>query len=446
MRLLARTLKRSMPTSLFGRALLILVLPILLLQVVVATLFIQRHYDGVTEQMAGSVAREINFAIARVEAASDLAAARREIDGMAVPFDFEIALDEGGVVPRAALRQVYDVTGGILAETMKDRVNRPMVLDLISYEKFVDARVETSKGVLRVLVSRRRFNATNPHLLLVWMVVTAGALTTVAVVFLRNQIRPIRELAKAATAFGRGRSVAFRPSGAEEVRRAGAAFLDMRARIERQIDQRTGMLSGVSHDLRTPLTRIKLALAMSDETPETQEIARDVSEMEQMLGGFLAFARGESGELAALVDPAELAAEVVADARRKGAVIQLYAQIDTPERPMVELRRQAIKRCLTNLIDNAATYAAEAMLTLRLTPRTLELVVEDDGPGIPPAMRETVLRPFTRLDPARNQNLASGVGLGLTIALDVVRSHGGALNLDDSPRLGGLRATVLLPR
>jgi two-component system osmolarity sensor histidine kinase EnvZ len=220
----------------------------------------------------------------------------------------------------------------------------------------------------------------------------------------------------------------------------------MRARLERQIEQRTRMLSGVSHDLRTPLTRMKLALAVADETPEIREFGRDVEEMEHMLDAFLDFARGEGGELAEPADPAELAQEVVADARRKGIEITLYSQVETPGEPEVEMRRRALKRCLTNLVDNAASYGAQVSLSIRLTLRTLEFSVEDDGPGIPEDKREEVLLPFTRLDEARNQNVASGVGLGLSIAQDIARGHGGSLLLDDSPRLGGLKATVLLPR
>jgi two-component system osmolarity sensor histidine kinase EnvZ len=439
-------LKKFLPKSLFGRALLILLLPILLLQAVVASMFVQRHYDAVTEQMAGSVARELNFAIARIEAAGTREEARAVLAEIAPQFGMEMGLDEGSVVETRALRAFYDFTGGVIEETLKDVVHRPIALDLINLRKFADARIVTTKGVLRVQIPRSRMNASNPHQLFIWMTVAALLLALVAVVFLRNQIRPINELARAAAAFGRGRAVAFRPSGAVEVRSAGAAFVNMRARIERQIEQRTRMLSGVSHDLRTPLTRMKLALAVAGDIPELREISRDVDEMEHMLDAFLDFARGEGGELAEPADPAELAGEIAADARRKGIALALYIQIETPAEPEVDLRRRALKRCLTNLVDNAASYGSQVSLSTRLNRRFLEFAVEDDGPGIPEDKRDAVLRPFTRLDEARNQNVASGVGLGLSIAQDIARSHGGSLLLDDSPRLGGLRATVLLPR
>ncbi|HSF96014.1 MAG TPA: ATP-binding protein [Thermohalobaculum sp.] len=446
MRAIEAFFKRYLPKSLFGRALLILLVPILVLQVVVASIFVQRHFDALTAQMATTVARELNYAITRIEDMESFEEARTAISQMSVQFGIEMGLVEGGVTESRALRRIYDFTGGVIEETFKSLLNRPMALDLVSSGKYVDARIVTSKGILRALVPRRRLNPSNPHQLLIWMVLTGVVLVIVSVLFLRSQIKPINELANAAAAFGRGRSPAFRPSGAEEVRSAGTAFIDMRMRIERAIEQRTRMLSGVSHDLRTPLTRIKLALAVAEETPETREIGRDIDEMSHMLDAFLNFARGEGGEPSEPADPAALAEEVAADARRLGIEIALFSQIETMGERTVEMRRGAIKRCLTNLVDNAASYGAHVAMSVRLTRRTLEFSVEDDGPGIPEDKREEVLRPFTRLDEARNQDVASGVGLGLTIAQDIARAHGGSLHLDDSPRLGGLRATLRLPR
>jgi two-component system osmolarity sensor histidine kinase EnvZ len=441
-----KLLKRYLPKSLFGRALMILLVPILALQLVASALVVQRYYDAITEQMAKAVAREMNVAIDRVEEAPTVEDARAALAEMAPQFGLEMGLDEGTTVESRVLRQFYDVTGGIIGETLKHTVRRPMALDLVNFRKYVDARIVTNKGILRALIPRNRMNPSNPHQLLIWTTLAALVLAVIAVLFLRDQIRPINELARAAAAFGRGRSVEFRPAGAVEVRAAGTAFVNMRARIERQIEQRTRMLSGVSHDLRTPLTRMKLAMAMAEDTAELQEIASDVAEMERMLDGFLDFARGEGSDIAELADPVALAEEVVADARRKGAEIALYSQVETPDEPQVEMRRQGLKRSLTNLVDNASTYGAHVSLSTKLTRRVLEFAVEDDGPGIPEDQRAAVLRPFTRLDEARNQNLASGVGLGLSIAQDIARAHGGSLVLDDSPRLGGLRATILLPR
>ncbi len=446
MQKLSLLLKRYMPKSLFGRAILILVAPIVLLQAVVALVFIQRHYDGVTAQMAGAVARELNYAIDRVEQAPPTEDLAPILAQMSEPLGFTMGLDEGERVEFAELRAFYDVTGGVIEETLKDRVKRPLAVDLLSREKLVDTRVTTTRGVLRVLIPRRRMNAANPHLLFVWMGASAILLTGIAIAFLRNQVRPIRELAKSAQAFGRGRSVPFRPGGAEEVRRAGAAFLDMRNRIERHVDQRTRMLSNVSHDLKTPLTRMKLALAVAEETPELSELGRDVDEMEHMLAAFLAFARGEEGEASGPASPVDLAEEVASDARRRGTEISVFSHVETPENMKIDMRRRALKRGLTNLVQNAGAYGGTVALSVRITKRFVEFVVEDDGPGIPEDKREEVLKPFTRLDEARNQNKVSGTGLGLSIALDIARGHGGSLKLGQSERMGGLSATMLLPR
>lgn len=446
MKRISTVLKKFTPRSLFGRALMITVLPILISQIVVAFLFIQRHYDGVTGQMASAVARELDFVVAQVESLPDVKSAEAMLATVEIPFGFDFRLEPDARVEPEALRAFYDVTGSVIEETLKTEVSRPLSLDMVSFPKHVDARIATDKGVLNVLIPRRRMNASNPHLLLVWMTATSLALTTVAVLFLRNQVRPIRDLSTVAAAFGRGRSLPFRPSGAEEVRRAGIAFLDMRARIERQMQQRTRMLSGVSHDLRTPLTRMKLALAVSERTPEVAELERDVQEMEHMLDAFLAFARGEAGESSVETDPVELAEEIAEDARRRGREVTVMAEVETPGRRLMEMRRQAVKRCIVNLVENALAYGDTVSLSVRLASKSIEFAVEDDGPGIPPESREEVLRPFARLDEARSQNIASGVGLGLSIALDVARSHGGSLSLEDSPRLGGLRAVVRLPR
>jgi two-component system osmolarity sensor histidine kinase EnvZ len=394
--------------------------------------------------MAGAVARELIYAVETVEAAPDAAAAQSMLDELARPLGLELSLLPNEAISLAARLRFYDVSGEALATTLRRYVSRPMGLDLVSSPRDAVAEIQTAKGVLRAVIPRKRTIASNPHLLLVWMAVTASALVVVAVMFLRNQVRPIKVLAAAAEAFGKGRAAPFRPSGAEEVRRAGAAFLEMRRRIERQIDQRTRMLSAVSHDLRTPLTRMKLALAMADPGPETDQLTHDVAQMERMLTEFLDFSRGEGTEPAAMVDPAVLLRGVVEDARRSGHDVTLT--LPDPWTPIsVSLRADAVTRALTNLIDNAARYGMRAEASLRVNRRAVEFVIEDDGPGIPPEAREAAFRPFTRLDEARNQD-KGGVGLGLSIALDVARAHGGTVKLDRSETMGGLKAVVRLPR
>ncbi|WP_118137912.1 ATP-binding protein [Oceanicella sp. SM1341] len=438
-------LKRYLPRSLFSRTLLIFAVPIITVQLVVTVLFIQRHYAGVTEQMTQAVAVELIYAAETVEAAPDAREAQQRLDALAIPLGLFLTLTDGSIRPRESVA-FYDVSGNSLVDTLADRIQRPMAIDLTTDDKVVFVRIETQKGILEAEVPRRRMVASNPHLLLVWMLVTSAVLSAIAVLFLRNQVKPIRQLAHASEEFGKGRTVRFRPAGAEEIRRAGAAFLSMRARIERQIDQRTRMLSGVSHDLRTPLTRMKLALAVAEPCQEVDELGRDVDEMERMLEGFLAFARGEGAEEAEETDPIAIAELIGADARRTGRTVAVASTTDTPQNTLVLLRPVAVKRSVQNLVDNALTYGREVALSVRLLPKFVEFIVEDDGPGIDEAAREEAMRPFVRLDRARNQDAGGGVGLGLSIAMDVARSHGGTLELGASERLGGLRAVLRLPR
>jgi two-component system osmolarity sensor histidine kinase EnvZ len=304
----------------------------------------------------------------------------------------------------------------------------------------VEIRIQLDNTVMRIFARRSAAYASNSEIFLLWMVGTSSVLLIVAIAFLRNQIRPIVRLADAAESFGKGREVPnFRPRGAREVRRAAAAFIEMKTRIERAIEQRTAMLAGVSHDLRTILTRFKLELALIDSNPEVEAMKKDVDEMARMLEAYLAFARGDLGETAEPTDMAEFLEELRSDAERHGhrATVVFYGQ------PIVTVRPAAFKRCLANLVSNAARYAPSIAITGHRDHRYLTVTVDDDGPGIPVDRREEVFKPFLRLDDARNQD-EGGTGLGLAIARDIARSHGGDITLGDSP-LGGLRATVRVP-
>lgn len=296
--------------------------------------------------------------------------------------------------------------------------------------------------MVRVDLDRRRMSATNPHQLLVLMIGTSALMTVISYLFLRNQVAPIRRLAEAAEAFGKGQHMAYRPRGATEVRAAGAAFLDMRARIERALESRTRMLSGVSHDLRTPLTRLKLGLSMLPEDEETQALLGDVADMERLVDEFLAFARGDATEEAVEVDLAALVQRVVENAARSGQRVQFQGAMVVRMR----LRPQAVQRALENLIGNANRFGDRCRVTLLDGDRFAKIVVEDDGPGIPMERRDEAVQPFARLDGARDPNRGGGVGLGLSIAADIARSHGGALRLGESEGLGGLRAELALAR
>jgi two-component system osmolarity sensor histidine kinase EnvZ len=319
-----------------------------------------------------------------------------------------------------------------------------VAVDVTDPERVVRLVLSTPHGPLQADLSQRRMQASNPHQLLVLMILTSVLMTVIAFLFLRNQMIPITRLAAAAEAFGKGQRVPYRPRGAVEVRAAGAAFLDMRARIERQIEQRTLMLSGVSHDLRTPLTRLRLGLAMLPEDDETRALMQDVAQMERMVDEFLAFARGDAMEETAPTDAVALATRVVEDGARAGGAVRLAAVEGTPA--PVTMRPQAVARALENLVANALRHGRKAEVRLAFTDRSLRFSVEDDGPGIPPERREEALRPFTRLDAERDPNRGGGVGLGLSIAADVARSHGGGLHLGDADHLGGLRADLVIAR
>jgi two-component system osmolarity sensor histidine kinase EnvZ len=440
-------MKSLLPRSLLGRALLILLVPIVVLQLVVGLVFFQRHYQRVTEQMTRGVALEINYAIAAIEEAADAEEAARRLDTIAAPLRLALRLSPGAPLEPGVGLAPYDLTGRTLVATLQDEIKRPLMIDLTTDDRLARVAVQTGMGLLAADVPRTRLSVSNPHQLLVLMILAAVVLTAIAILFLRNQVKPIRLLAEAAEAFGKGRSVALRPAGAEEVRRAAAAFLNMRARLERQIEQRTQMLSGVSHDLRTPLTRMKLTLELMEEGEEREGLRQDIDQMERMLGEFLTFARGDSLEDSTPTDPVALAERIADDARRSGGTLTLMDPTGIAgAAPLVEMRAGAVQRAVENLIGNAQRFGTTVALQVRVLPKTVEFVVEDDGPGIPEADRARALTPFSRLETARPLGAGGNVGLGLAIAQDAARSHGGTLELGESVALGGLRAVLRLPR
>ena len=433
---MAIRIRSFLPSSLYGRAALILVAPIVTIQLLVSVAFIQRHFEDVTEQMTAGIVLELRLVqTAALQGGFDNARA------VAEPLGLQVALP--GALPPEDRRDWWDFSGRVVQRVLRAGLSDVHGVDLKTLHREVLVRLGQGASAIDVRIERRRVSASNPHQLLVLMVLASLLLTVIAYVFLRNQLRPIKRLAEAAEAFGKGRVVAYRPRGAQEVRAAGAAFLDMRARIERQIEQRTLMLSGVSHDLRTPITRMRLELAMLDPSPEIVALQGDLSEMERMLDAFLAFARGDATEQPVSVDPVALAQAAAARARRAGLNVDLA---DGPPAPPVMLRPDSVSRALDNLIGNAGRHADRALLSLAWDASTLSFVIEDDGPGIPPERRAEALRAFTRLDSARDPNRGGGVGLGLAIAAEVARSHGGALRLGDSALLGGLRADLVLAR
>jgi two-component system osmolarity sensor histidine kinase EnvZ len=437
-------LRRFIPRRLFLRSLLIVVVPMVLLQAVVTYLFLADHEARTTANLTRGVVDQMTLVIELMQGEPD-EAKRHELSseasgrlGMAVTY-----------LPNAALPTEPGTTdtqvGESIGREMDSRIPEPHWFNATRFGEFVDLRVVIDKGgVLRFQIERKRFININMHLFPLWMMVLSFVLLGVAILFLRNQIRPIQRLAAAAEAFGRGRDVPdFRPAGATEVRRAAIAFIGMKQRLARQMSQRTEMLAGVSHDLRTPLTRMKLELAMMGGEDECKkDLLGDIAEMERMLDEYLAFARGEGGEQPVEADITELMSEIADESRRNssGIPVELVAADDL----LVVVKRTALKRCVVNLVGNAMKYGKHVRLTARRTEDDLELIVEDDGPGIPPERRQEAFKPFRRLD-ADGRNIESGgVGLGLAIARDIARGHGGDVKLGDSD-MGGLKATIRLP-
>jgi two-component system osmolarity sensor histidine kinase EnvZ len=353
--------------------------------------------------------------------------------------NLEAEILPAGALPPALPKPFFSLVDRAMSSEIGRQIRLPFWIDTVGKSDFIEVRIDMGDAILRVVAHRSQAYASNTHIFIVWMVGTALVLITVAILFLRNQIRPILALADAAEEFGKGREVEFRPRGAREVRRAAYAFLEMKRRIERAMEQRTTMLNGVSHDLRTILTRFKLSLALLGDEAEVEELTGDVDEMQRMLEAYLAFARGDIGEAAAPSDIPALLEILRQESERLGHETEV---VYTGE-PIATVRPDAFKRCLANLLNNALRYGRKIRLEGSCDQKFLLIHVDDDGPGIPPDLRENAFRPFVRLDEARNQD-EGGTGLGLAIARDIARAHGGDVFLATSP-LGGLRASLRVP-
>lgn len=436
-----RWFAKKMPKRLYARSLIIIIAPMVLLQSVIAYVFMERHWQMVTERLSTAVVHDISAIIDiietypqddKYETITRIAQQRMGLNISILPPD---------PLPPPGPKPFFAILDYFLSEEITRQINRPFWIDTVGDSDLVEIRIRLDNSVLRVFAMRSQAYASNTGIFLSWMIGTALVLLIIAIFFLRNQIKPIQQLAAAADSFGRGRPLpqGFEPRGAEEVRRAGTAFLRMRQRIERQIEQRTMMLSGVSHDLRTILTRFKLQLALAGEQFDTASLEQDVSDMQNMLEGYLAFARGEGPEESGDLDLSILMEKLSADAklRKRGFLYEINGT------PYVQLKPKAFSRLVGNLVSNGFRYAKNVVVSIFHKNNELTIIIDDDGPGIPANMREEVFKPFFRLDQARNQD-ASGTGLGLSIAQDIARSHGGNITLADSPT-GGLRVIVEIP-
>jgi two-component system, OmpR family, osmolarity sensor histidine kinase EnvZ len=438
----ARGLAEMLPKGLYKRSLLIVIAPMVLLQTAVTFVFMQHHWDLVTRRLSEAVARDVGALTdlyQKLPAGQDdtflgnLASERFRMDATVLP---------AGPLPPAMPESFYSALDPLtrtLPNEIRKQVGEPFWIDTIGRSGLMEIRVDLGDRVLRLVTRRALAYEANAHIFVLWMLGAMILLLTVAIIFLRNQIRPILRLARAAEDFGKGRNIDFSPHGAREVRQAGYAFIEMKRRVERATEQRTAMLNGVSHDLRTILTRFKLSLALMDNSADSEPLQKDVDEMARMLEGYLAFARGDAGESTAQINVRTILEDLRADSERHGAELGLDTRGDLD----IRVRPMAMKRCLGNLVANAQRHAEHVRVSASREARFVSIVVDDDGSGIAPAHREDVFRPFYRLDEARNQD-EGGAGLGLAIARDIARSHGGDITLSESP-MGGLRAAVKIP-
>jgi len=433
-----------MPKGLYARALIIIITPIVLLEGVVAFVFMERHWQSVTRRLSEATARDIAAVIELYKADNRADEYRRLIDIARDNLDLSMQVLPATDLPTAQPKPFFALLDRTLSNEIRKQIDQPFWIDTIGASSRVEIRVKVDNAVLRFIAKRSATYASNSHIFLMWMVGTSVVLLTVAILFLRNQIRPIQKLADAADAFGKGRPVPpdFRPRGAREVRQAAQAFLKMRDRITQHVEQRTHMLAGVSHDLRTVLTRFKLELALLGDSKDIRALKTDVSEMQHMLEDYLAFARGDGGEEARPTNLRVLLEEIHEESQVFGVQIEL--KMRKRRRDLVlPLKRQAFKRAITNLISNAARFGDLIVIRAATEMGWLRIEVDDNGPGIPAAERDNVFRPFYRLDHARNQD-GGNTGLGLAIARDIAKSHGGNIALGESS-MGGLRAVITVP-
>jgi len=436
-----RQIKRWLPTSLFGRSLLIIVLPIALMQLVVTWIFFDAHWQTVTSRLADGLAGDIAWAVESYQNDPRPEVLARIAERAEKSMSLSIVLSDERALPPRQPSSIFTALDRALDKALSEKLTVPYWYDTVRFPAYVDIRVQVPDGVLRIIAPRDRAYATQGHIFIFWMALATLLLTAIAILFIRNQVRAIERLADAADTFGKGGDVDdFKPYGAKEVRQAAQAFIAMKNRIQRHIDQRTAMLASVSHDLRTPLTRLKLELALAEPSKRIEAMKSDLSEMEHMIDEYLAFARGEGGEAVQPVTLWKLVHAAGGDAARAGARVE----IDADPHLQLSLRPNAMRRALSNLVMNAAAHADRIAIAVKTTPAGgVEIIIDDNGPGIPPEQFEEAFKPFNRLDESRNQN-EKGVGLGLAIARDVARGHGGDLTLDRSP-LGGLRAVFRLP-
>ncbi len=440
---LKNVLPDLMPKRLFPRTLIIIAAPLVLLQSILAFVSMERHWQLVTARLSEVAAKDIAALIKIHEDKPSHISNHKLTIETAKTLGFSLDFQQSGPFPATPPRPMFDILDSIFRDAIKTSIEQPHWVNTQAPDKMVEIRIKLDHNTARLFVQRKQVYASNSHIFIVWMVGSSIILLLIAVLFLRNQIRPILQLSEAAERFGKGLPPLqeIHPHGALEIRQASQAFLLMRNRIERHVEQRTTMLAGVSHDLRTILTRFKLELALTEDSPEITAMRKDVDEMQDMVNAYMDFAKGEGNEQTKPTDIDKLLKEVADEMIRSHKSVDLQTHLNGTD---LALRPAAFKRAVTNLVANAARYATSVKLSSTFTAKQMLIHIDDNGPGIPLAKRDEVFQPFVRLDDARTQYEGANTGLGLSIARDIVHSHGGEIRLDDSP-LGGLKATISIP-
>ena len=435
-------LRTYMPKSLFGRMLAIIMVPMLLVQLVTVFIFYERHWDSVTRHMGGALGGEIALLVARAGAQPTIEDMEALNDYAASYFGFAVQFRPDEILTTSD-KEPLNYAEETLFTELDNRLRFPWAADLRSDNDWISVDVQLANGVMRLYIGRKRLFSSTSWSFLGWTIGSSVLLFCIALIFMQGQVRPIRRLAEAARQLGLGRTeVDYQLEGAKEVRLAGRAFQAMQHRITRHLNERTTMLAGVSHDLRTPLTRMKLQTAMLPDGAEIRALSEDIDEMQHMVEAYLSFARGEAGESAIEIDFSLLLRQAVSrfEAEEPDRLVLI---LPTEPLPSCVMRPMAIRRAIDNLLGNALRYAQSAEIRVRAQENELVILIDDDGPGIPEHLRSEAIRPFKRLEESRNQE-TGGTGLGLSIANDIILSHGGELKLGEAPK-GGLRVWIKLP-
>ena len=432
---LNKFIKKILPKQLFYRALLIVAIPIIVLQLTISIVFFDSLWIKTNKGMTRALVGEIKTFINAYE--------KEEYnkDSLIILFqehlDFNVKFEPYKVLPKEDLERWFSPIDRNLRRELKSKISNYW-FDTTSYKNLIDLKIKYDNGYFQFYIPKERVTSSSARLFAFWITLPAFLLITIAIIFLKNQTRPIINLARASEKFGRGEDIEeFRPSGALEIRQAGFEFEKMRKRIIRHLNQRSEMLSGISHDLRTPLTRIKLQLSFIKDKEISKKLSDDVGEMEKMLNEYLQFASSRSAETTETFNLSKLLETTIKKYEKKEITTDISKEV------FLDGRKNLMQRCFSNLIDNAIKYSTNVYVSLRKLNNNILIIIDDDGPGIPENERENVFKPFYKIDKSRGDSKSS-VGLGLSIASDIVKSHGGNIKLETSPT-NGLRIKVILP-